>query len=140
MTGTCIVYCSRKVWRYQLKVQSKVINGRMMYISLNDSIIDSLCRCRFYRSRKVWRYQIKGQSKAINGRMMYKTLHRKAKIEQHEPQWKPRVNTAILKTLENTEGAIKNGQSGETSNKTKKNKTKARHNMCRTPLFTNEHK
>ena len=62
---------------------------------------------------------------------MYKTLHRKAKIEQHEPQWKPRVNTAILKTFENTEEAIKIGQSGETSN--------IGHNTCRTPLFTNKH-
>ena len=29
--------------------------------------------------------------------------------------------------LENTEGAIKNGQSRETGNKTKKNKTKTQH-------------
>jgi hypothetical protein len=39
----------------------------------------------------------------------------------------------IKNVIENTEGAMKNEQSGETSNKTKKNKTKARHNMCRTP-------
>ena len=32
----------------------------------------------------------------------------------------------IKNVIENTEGAMKNEQSGETSNKTKKNKTKAR--------------
>ena len=59
---------------------------------------------------------------------MYKTLHRKAKIEQHEPQWKPRVNTVILKTFENTEEAIKIGQSGETSNIGHKRLRKTKHN------------
>jgi hypothetical protein len=38
--------------------------------------------------------------------------------------------------LENTERAIKNGQSRETG-KTKKNKTKTQHNMCLTPLYVN---
>jgi len=42
--------------------------------------------------------------------------------------------------LENTEGAIKNGPSRETCNKTKTNKTKTQHNMCWTPLFANKHK
>ena len=36
-------------------------------------------------------------------------------------------------TLENTEGAIKKGQSRVTGNKTKKNK--AQHDMCRTLLY-----
>ena len=51
-----------------------------------------------------------------------------------------------MKTLENTEGAIKNEQSKETGNvwytkqKTKKNKTKTQHNMCWTPLCANKHK
>ena len=46
--------------------------------------------------------------------------------------------------LENTERAIKNGQSRETGNieyikhKTKTNKTQ--HNMCWIPLYTNKHK
>ena len=40
--------------------------------------------------------------------------------------------------LENTVWAIKNGQSRETGNKTKKQKTQ--HNMCWTPLCTNKHK
>jgi hypothetical protein len=41
-------------------------------------------------------------------------------------------------TLENTVGAIKNGQSRETVNrgyKTKTNKPKTQHNMCLTPLY-----
>jgi hypothetical protein len=42
--------------------------------------------------------------------------------------------------LENTEGAIKNGQSIETDNKTKKNKAKTQHNMCWTPLCASKHK
>ena len=46
--------------------------------------------------------------------------------------------------LENTEGAIQNGQSRETGNirlhKTKKNKAKRQHNMCWTPLYANKHK
>jgi len=46
----------------------------------------------------------------------------------------------LKKTLENTEGPIKNGQSRETVNKTKKNKIKTQHNMCWTPLYANKHK
>ena len=41
---------------------------------------------------------------------------------------------------ENTERAIKNGQSRETGNKTKKNKTKTQHNMCWTPLSCKQFK
>jgi hypothetical protein len=47
---------------------------------------------------------------------------------------------------ENTEGAIKNGQSRETGNigytrhKVKTNKTKPQHNMCWTPPYVNKHK
>jgi hypothetical protein len=52
--------------------------------------------------------------------------------------------TKHYKTLENTEGAIKNGQSRETGNidgnKTKKSKAKTQHNMCWTPLYANKHK
>jgi hypothetical protein len=48
------------------------------------------------------------------------------------------------KTLENTEGAIKNGQSRETDNIGYtiriKTKQKTQHNMCWTPLYTNKHK
>jgi hypothetical protein len=47
--------------------------------------------------------------------------------------------------LENTEGAIKNGQSRETGNideyrvhQTKKSKMKTQHNMCWTPLCVNK--
>jgi hypothetical protein len=42
--------------------------------------------------------------------------------------------------LENTEEAIKNGQSRKTDNKTKKNKTKTQHNMHWTPQYTNKQK
>jgi hypothetical protein len=35
-----------------------------------------------------------------------------------------------LINVENTEGTIKNGQSSEIGNKTKKIKTKTQHNMC----------
>ena len=45
-----------------------------------------------------------------------------------------------IKKLENIDGTIKNGQSRETVNKTKKNKTKTQHNMCWTPLYANKHK
>ena len=31
--------------------------------------------------------------------MMYKTLHRQAKVEQHEPHYKPKVNSAATKGL-----------------------------------------
>ena len=47
---------------------------------------------------------------------------------------------------ENTEEAIKNGQSGETGNigytrhKANTNKTKTQHNMCWTPPYANKHK
>ena len=48
------------------------------------------------------------------------------------------------KTLNNTEGAIKNGQSRETGNiwytNTKKNKTKTQHNMRWTSLYASKHK
>jgi hypothetical protein len=49
-------------------------------------------------------------------------------------------------TLENTAGAIKNGQSRENANieytrhKTKTNKTKTQHCMSWTPLYENKHK
>jgi hypothetical protein len=52
----------------------------------------------------------------------------------------------IKKTLEKTEGAIKNGQSretgeiGYTKHKTKTIKQKTQHNMCLTPPYTNNHK
>ena len=46
----------------------------------------------------------------------------------------------VKKTLENTDGAIKNGKSRETGNKTKKTKTKTKRNMCWTSLCTNKHK
>ena len=46
--------------------------------------------------------------------------------------------------LDNTEGAIKNRQSKETGNtnrtRRRKNKPKAQHNMCWTPLYANKHK
>jgi hypothetical protein len=45
--------------------------------------------------------------------------------------------------LENTEGAIKHGQSRETGNigvRKKINKTKTQYNMCWTPLYENKHK
>ena len=47
--------------------------------------------------------------------------------------------------LENTEGAIKNGQSRETGNiyrvhKTEKKQKKTQHNMCWTPLYANKSK
>jgi hypothetical protein len=45
--------------------------------------------------------------------------------------------------LENTEGAIKHGQSRETGNigvHKKINKTKTQYNMCWTPLYENKHK
>jgi hypothetical protein len=43
--------------------------------------------------------------------------------------------------LTNTDGAIKNGQSKETGNKTKKQKTKkTQHTMCWTQLHANTHK
>ena len=45
-----------------------------------------------------------------------------------------------LINVENTEGTIKNGQSSEIGNKTKKIKTKTQHNMCWTPLCANKHK
>jgi hypothetical protein len=45
-------------------------------------------------------------------------------------------------TLENTEGAITNGQSRETCNigYTRRRQTKTQHNMCWTPLYANKHK
>ena len=46
--------------------------------------------------------------------------------------------------VENTEGAIKNGQSRETGNigytRLRKDKAKTQHNMRRTPLYTHKHK
>jgi hypothetical protein len=50
-----------------------------------------------------------------------------------------------VKTLENTEVAIKNGQSRETVNigctiRRKKHKTKKQHKMCWTPLYVTKHK
>jgi len=50
---------------------------------------------------------------------------------------------ACQKTLENTEGAIKKGQSRETGNigyTRRRQKNKQKHNMCWTPLYTNKHK
>jgi hypothetical protein len=44
------------------------------------------------------------------------------------------------KTLENSEGAIKNGQSKKIGNKTKKNKAKTQCNMYWTPPYTHKHK
>ena len=45
-------------------------------------------------------------------------------------------------TLENTEGAVKNGQSRETDNigYKRRRKTKQEHNMCWTPLYASKHK
>jgi hypothetical protein len=55
----------------------------------------------------------------------------------------PIITTVIgYLTLENTEGAFKNGQSRDIwqhrANKTTKNKTKTPHNMCWTPLQINK--
>jgi hypothetical protein len=44
----------------------------------------------------------------------------------------------LKKTIENTEGAIKNEQSRETGNKTKRNKTETQRIMCWTPLCVNK--
>jgi len=41
--------------------------------------------------------------------------------------------------LENTEGAIKNGQSRETGNIWYTRWRKTQHNMCWTPLYANKH-
>jgi hypothetical protein len=46
----------------------------------------------------------------------------------------------LKERLENTKGPIRNGQSRETGNKMKKNKTRTQYNMCRTPLHANLHK
>jgi len=43
-------------------------------------------------------------------------------------------------TLENTEGWIKYGQSGETGNIGYTRRRKKKHNMCWTPLYANKHK
>ena len=49
---------------------------------------------------QVWRYQKGKSDNAMAKRkeqiMIYKTLHRKCKLEQHEPHWKPRVNSGAL--------------------------------------------
>jgi hypothetical protein len=53
-------------------------------------------------------------------------------------------NPLPMEYRENTEGAIKNGQSRETGNigytRRRKNKTKTQHNMCWTPLYANKQK
>jgi hypothetical protein len=50
----------------------------------------------------------------------------------------------IIGSLENTDGAIKNGQSRETGNigntRRRINKTKTQHNMCWTPPRANKYK
>jgi len=42
--------------------------------------------------------------------------------------------------LENTEGAIKNGQSRETGNIGYTRQRKTQHSMCWTPQYANKHK
>jgi hypothetical protein len=61
---------------------------------------------RFTTVRKVWRYQREIKSRRSkrtdntiikrNRTMIYKILHRKLKIEQHEPHWKPDVNSCCF--------------------------------------------
>ena len=46
--------------------------------------------------RRYWKkdgqYNVKKEKRTIRSTMIYKTLHRKLKIEQHEPHRKPWVN------------------------------------------------
>ena len=75
----------------------------------------------------------------MKGHQLSRSLHAKDNLHQLP------INACLRswmvgckQTLENTEGAIKNGQSRETVNrgyKTKKYKPKTQHNMCLTPLY-----
>ena len=56
----------------------------------------------------------------------------------------PKGQSKMDNTLENAEGAIKNGQSRKTGNigytRRKQTKTKTQHTMCWTPLYVNKQK
>jgi len=60
-------------------------------------------------------------------------LHGKRSSLQHS-------KTALKSKLENIEGAIKNGQSGDTGNMGYTTQRNTKHNMCWTSLYANKHK
>jgi hypothetical protein len=50
------------------------------------------------------------------------------------------LSLSCQSTLDNTDGAIKHGQSRVRVHKTKKHNTNTQHNICWTALYTNKHK